>query len=357
MSTGSTNPLERYTALALQFRTDCVNACPDRASARARIIENIERAGHSIASSKQFIALYGGEVPRLVVMPEYFLTGFPMGDTIDGWRDKAALEIDGPEYEALAAIASNHDVYVAGNAYEVDPHFPELYFQCCFVISPAGDTVLRYRRLISLSAPSPYDVWDAYVDRYGLDGVFPVADTPIGRLAAIASEEILYPEIARCHAMRGAEVFIHPTSEAGSPSVATKEITRRARAIENIAYVVSANSAGLTGTPLPAESTTGMTKIVDFEGNILAEAMPGGESMIANATIDLSALRARRQKAGMTNLLSRQPFQAYADSYTQTVFRERNHLLDGGAVRMPVRGEFGRWLREDIARLTKEGLI
>ncbi len=357
MFTGSTDTRERYTALALQWRTDCVNACPDRASARAQISANIERAGHSIAASMGFIALYGGEAPSLVVMPEYFLTGFPMGDTIDGWRDKAALAVDGPEYEALAGIAAKQNIYLAGNAYEVDPHFPELYFQCCFIISPAGDTVLRYRRLISMSAPSPYDVWDAYLDHYGLDGVFPVADTPLGRLAAIASEEILYPEIARCHAMRGAEVFIHPTSEIGSTQATTKEITRRARAIENVSYVISANSASLAGTPVPAESTTGMTKIVDYEGNILAEAAPGGESMVANATIDLSALRARRQKAGMTNLLARQPFQIYADSYTQTVFRTRNRLLDGNTVRIPARGEFRQWLQEDIERLTKDGLF
>lgn len=357
MHTSNTDSPERYTALALQFSTNCVNACPDRSSARARMVENIERAGRSIAASKAFITQFSGEPPRLVVMPEYFLTGFPMGDTIAGWRDKAALEIDGPEYEALGCIAANHDVYLAGNAYEIDPHFPELYFQCCFIISPAGDTILRYRRLISLSAPSPYDVWDAYLDHHGLDGVFPVADTPLGRLGAIASEEILYPEIARCQTMRGAEVFIHPTSEAGSPSVSTKEIARRARAIENLAYVISANSASLTGTPMPAESTTGMTKIVDYDGSILAEAIPGGESMVANATIDLSALRARRRKTGMTNLLSRQPFQAYADSYAQTVFSTRNHLLEGDAVRVPERGELGQWQRETIERLTKDGLV
>jgi len=285
------------------------------------------------------------------------MTGFPMGDTIAGWRDKAAIAIDGPEYAALAALASGHEVFLAGNGYEVDPHFPDLYFQCCFIISPAGETILRYRRLISLSAPSPYDVWDAYLDRYGLDGVFPVADTPLGRLAAIASEEILYPDIARCHAMRGAEVFVHPTSEAGSPNATTKEIARRARAIENLAYVISANSAALTDTALPAESTTGMTKIVDFEGRILAEAMPGGESMVANATIDLAALRARRRKAGMTNLLARQPLQAYADSYAQTIIHPANRLLAGGTVREPERGELRRWLEQDIDRLADKGMI
>ena len=46
-------------------------------------------------------------------------------------------------------------------------------------------------------APTPHDVFSRYLDIYGLEGVFPVARTEIGNLAAIASEEILYPEIAR----------------------------------------------------------------------------------------------------------------------------------------------------------------
>jgi len=357
MFTESDVTLDRYTALALQISTRCINDCPDRDSARRRMGDNIERAGRAVASSAAFIGQYSGAAPRLVVLPEYFLTGFPMGDTIPGWRDKAALEIDGPEYEALGAIAEKANIYLAGNAYEADPHFPDLYFQTCFIISPAGATVLRYRRLISLSAPSPYDVWDAYLDAYGLDGVFPVVDTPLGRLAAIASEEILYPEIARCHAMRGAEVFIHPTSEAGSPSVSTKEIARRARALENLAYVISANSARLENIGIPAESTTGMSKIVDFQGLVLAEAAPGGESMVANATIDLAALRACRRKTGLTNVLVRQPFQAYAESYAGTVFRPGNLLLKNGQVRIPDRGEFGEWQQRDIDRLAAEKKI
>lgn len=348
---------ERYAALALQIATACVNDCPDRAAARDRMAASLARVGASVAASKGFIRQFSGIDVKLVVLPEYFLTGFPLGESIPVWRDKAALAIDGPEYRALADIAEKSQVYLAGNAYEVDPHFPELYFQTCFIIAPTRETVLRYRRMISLSAPTPYDVWDRYLEIYGLDGVFPVADTPIGRLAAIASEEIQYPEIARMAAMRGAEIFIHPSSEVGSPSVAPKELGRRARAAENIAYVVSANSAALTHIPIPAESTTGMSKVVDYYGQILAEAAPGGESMVAYATIDLPALRACRRKTGLSNVLSRQPYQAYAESYRQTVFHPANLLLDGGTVRMPERREFGAWQRADIERLAGKGLL
>ena len=223
-------------------------------------------------------------------------------------------------------------------------------------MGPSGDPVLRYRRMISLSTPSPYDVWDRYLDIYGLDSVFPVADTDIGRLAAIASEEILYPEIARCHAMKGAEVFINPSSEVGSPALTPKDIARRARAIENLAYVVTANSASLEGLPFPKDSSTAMSKVLDYSGKVLAEAA-AGESMAANATIDLAALRRTRRQTGLTNTLVRHPFQAYAQAYESTQFRVPNQLLEDGGARSPARGELTRWQREDIERLVELGIL
>ena len=104
---------------------------------------------------------------------------------------------DGPEYQALKKIAADASVYLCGSAYETLPEFPNLYFQANFIISDIGECILRYRRLISLYTPSPVDVWDKYVAQYGIEAVFPVADTPLGRLACVASEEILYPELCR----------------------------------------------------------------------------------------------------------------------------------------------------------------
>ena len=71
---------------------------------------------------------------------------------------------DGPEYEALAKAAADNGVYLAGNHYETDPKFPDLYFQGCIIFSPFGELVLRYRRLISMFSPSPFDVWDKYLE-------------------------------------------------------------------------------------------------------------------------------------------------------------------------------------------------
>ena len=351
MSVTHTQP-PAYIALALQSLCEAVNDCTSVEAARERVMASIARMSREIAGSKAFI----GDGVRLVVLPEYALTGFPMGETAEQWRAKAAFDPDGREYAALAELAVKHQVFLGGNAYETDPHFPELYFQACYVIAPDGKTVLRYRRLISMYAPSPYDVLDKYLDAYGEDALFPVADTQIGRLAAIASEEILYLEIARCHALKGAEVFIHPTSEAASPMATPKNIAKQARAIENIAYIVSANTGGMTGTPIPQNSADRGSKIIDPRGLIIAEAA-SGPSMCAYGEVDIALVRRLRHRTGMPNLLARTPAALYAGEYARAAIHPANTLMDGEAVKTPDRNFYKARQDKVIEALSKRGVI
>ena len=315
-----------YLALALQVPTLPVAGLTGRQQVRSRMAANIDAIGNALEASVPLLAARQDLPVRLVVLPEYVLTGAPGGGTFADWRALACLEAGGAEFEALGMIARRGGFFLAGNAYEADPNFPDLYFQCSFVMDPAGDVVLRYRRLISLYSPSPYDVWERYLEIYGLSGVYPVADTAIGRIAAVASEEILYPEIARCHVLRGAEILVHSTSEMGSPRPTGKELARQARAAENLAYVVSANTAGVPDTGLPARSSTGMSKIVDFDGRILADAPPGGATVAAHGVLDIGALRARRRRGGLADTVSRLPLQAFAAGYGATAGRSPNEL-------------------------------
>lgn len=340
-----------YRALALQTTCHAVNGCASAGEARERIAANIARVGRQIRASKAFI----GQDLKLVVLPEYFATSYPLGDTIPGWAGKGSFDMDGAEYEQLGRIAQDNGVYLVSNAYERDPHFPGLYFQSQVVLDDTGNQILRYRRLISLYAPSPHDVWDKYLDIYGLDGVFPVARTPLGNLACIASEEILYPEIARAHGLRGAEVLLHCTSEVGSPDLTPKDIAKRARAIENIAYVVSANTAGIAGVDMPLGSADGMSKIVDDQGRVLASAGTG-ESMAASAELDITGLRRRRQRPGMGNFLSRLPNAAVAAGVAPAALAP-NQLLDGESVRIPERAGFAARQQASIAALKSLGVL
>ena len=311
----------RYKALALQVTCEAVNKAKDRNEAFGIMEHSLDRLDAQIRASKAFI----GRDTRLVVLPEYFLTGFPMGEGLAAWREKACLEIGGKIYERLGSIAQGHDIFLSGNAYELVPHFPKLYVQTSFIVDPSGEVVLRYRRLNSMFAPTPHDVWDDYLEHYGYEALFPVARTEIGNLACIASEEILYPEIARCLMMRGAEIFLHSSSEVGSPMLSQKNVAKLARAIENMAYVVSANSGGIADIDIPFNSTDGGSKVVNYEGLVLCEAS-NGESMVANATIDLEALRHHRQRVGMSNFIARQRFELYAPSYTKHHFYPTNSI-------------------------------
>jgi predicted amidohydrolase len=342
-----------YRALALQTPCHAIRGL-DPAAARMRMREALTRIEGEIEASVRFI----GPDVKLVVLPEYVLTGFPMGETAAEWRERAAIDADGDEIGALAAVAARLGLHVALNAYERDPHFPGLYFQACFLLGPTGGLLLRYRRLISLFAPSPYDVLDRYLGLYGEDALFPVAETALGRIAAIASEEILYPEIARILAAKGAEVFVHSSSETASPFATPKAIAKQARAIETLAYVVSANTAGVHGVSLPAASADGGSMIVSPEGLILAKA-DLGPSMTAYAEIDLEALRRLRRRPGMANLPSRQPYALYARAYAQLDAQPANSLIgpEGDVVAPSGAAWYAERQRKVIAALAERGVI
>jgi predicted amidohydrolase len=343
----------RYSALGLQTRCDAVNQDTTKEAARARMTATISRVSAQIGAAKGFLKGFNGYDLKLVVLPEYWMTSFPLGETREQWQAKAAINMDGPDADAIAAIAQKHGLFLCSNHYENDPNFPDLYFQANVIYAPNGNVVLRYRRMISLYTPSPYDVWDRYLDVYGMDGVFPVAATEIGTLGTIASEEILYPEIARMAVFKGAEILLHPTSEVGSPNLTPKHISKMARALENIAYVVSANSAGIYGTSVAANSTDGMSIVLDWYGRTLAEAGTG-ETFNANAVLDVTALRDTRRKSGMTNTLSRLPLAAFAPAYSAGQLAPPNKTPDG---KMIERGEVLARQRAVIDDMVKRGIV
>ena len=134
---------QSYAALPLQLTCIAVNRCREIPEARARMLQAIEHCDELIGGSKQFVATFSGDTVRLVVLPEYFLTSFPMGESVAAWQEKACISEEGPEYEALGRIASERGVYISGNAYELDNYFPELYFQTSFINNDSGELMRR----------------------------------------------------------------------------------------------------------------------------------------------------------------------------------------------------------------------
>ena len=144
----------------------------------------------------------------------------------------------------------------------------------------------------------PYEVHTSPHDLEGYDEpLFPVADTPIGRIGCAICYDWLFPEAIRQLAANGAEVLVR-VSAYMDPWGATEPmnwwtIVNRCRALENMAYVVAANQ-GASLRHYPPYSWPGGSQIVDFDGRMLAEASPGPGERIVVAPIDITALRHER---------------------------------------------------------------
>ena len=93
------NSITPYSALALQMDCHAINALSSRSDVDTAMMATLDRVDTMIRGSKAFIATFSGDPVKLVVLPEYFMTGFPMGESIDAWRDKACIAMDGPEYD------------------------------------------------------------------------------------------------------------------------------------------------------------------------------------------------------------------------------------------------------------------
>jgi len=263
---------------------------------RDALEENLEHACNLVRRGAR---VYGS---RLFVFPEFFLHGFEPGRSNADWI-AASLRIPGPETERLGQVARETGAYIAGMAYELLEDFPGRFFNTGFVVSPAGEVVLRYRKLYSLTGKTtPADVYDEYVSRHGGPGaLFPVIDTPLGRIGVLVCYDINFPEVARCLALRGAEILLHVTSEGIGPHQASDggwTIARRARAYENTCYLAMANTGPVVDTDLPPGLCHGHSQIVGFDGRVLHMAEGTDETLIT-ATIDVEALRRQRTQKRM----------------------------------------------------------
>jgi predicted amidohydrolase len=91
--------IESYSAIAMQLKCRGINQHKDVDSARAAVMANVTKAAEQIVGGARFNSFFTGAETKLVVLPEFVLTGFPLGETIAEWRERAAVEPDGPEFD------------------------------------------------------------------------------------------------------------------------------------------------------------------------------------------------------------------------------------------------------------------
>jgi predicted amidohydrolase len=292
----------RYAVAACQ--TDLANPT-SRAQMRASTDHMLGMIDSALVGAQPFLPV------RLVVFPE-FAHAAPVFPTVAELREKLAVEIPNEHTERLASKAKAEGIYVqSGSMIEADPRWPDVLFNTTCLIGPAG-ILYKYRKV---NPWIPFEVHASPHDLPGYDApLFPVADTPIGRIGTAICYDWLFPEALRQLAANGAELLVR-VSAYMDPWGATEPmewwtLVNRCRALENLAYVVAANQ-GASLRHYPPYSWPGGSMVVDFDGRILAQASPGPGERIVVAPVDVTALRHERSVRSGHHMLAHLRSEAY----------------------------------------------
>jgi predicted amidohydrolase len=199
---------------------------------------------------------------KLVGLPENF--GF-MGPEPE--RLAGAETVEGPTLSALREVARRRGIFVvAGSIAEVSPN-PRMTYNTCAVIADDGSLVATYRKihLFDVNIPDGARYAESEVVVPG-DKVV-VAPTPLGRVGLTVCYDLRFPELYRKLASLGAEVITIPAAFTLYTGKDHWEVLIRARAIENLAYVMAPAQVGRHSAN---RQTFGNAMIVDPWGVVLA---------------------------------------------------------------------------------------
>ena len=194
---------------------------------------------------------------------------------------------------------------------EADPRWPGVVFNTTCLIGPEG-ILYKYRKV---NPWIPYEVHASPHDLPGYDEpLFPVADTPIGRIGCAICYDWLFPEALRQLAANGAEVL--------SPRVGLHGPVGRHRAdglVDGRQPLPRAREHRLRGrrqpgrepAALPAVLVAGRQPGRRLRRAVLAQASPGPGERIVVAPIDISALRHERATRRGHHMLAHLRTEAY----------------------------------------------
>ncbi|HEY5643140.1 MAG TPA: carbon-nitrogen hydrolase family protein [Woeseiaceae bacterium] len=234
---------------------------------------------------------------RLVALPENFALMPERG------RDKARHAErpgDGPIQAFLADAARRHGVWIVGGSMPlVSPAIDdERVYGACPVYDDEGRQQALYRK-IHLFDVDLVEQQESYRESQSMyPGDQPVTvDTPCGRLGLTICYDLRFPELFRCLVDDGATLFTVPAAFTATTGKAHWHTLLRARAIENLAYVIA---PGQYGRHPDSRSTFGHSLICDPWGRILAEQADGNCVVAADVDPGLPA-RLRREFPALSN--------------------------------------------------------
>jgi nitrilase len=207
---------------------------------------------------------------------------------------------EGPIQAFLSAAAAKHNLWiVCGSMPLVSPEIDaERVYGACPVYDAEGRAQALYRK-IHLFDVDLVDEQESYRESNSMypGGDVVTVDTPIGRIGLTICYDLRFPEMFRQLVDAGATVFTVPAAFTVTTGKAHWHTLLRARAIENLAYVIAPGQYGLHPDD---RSTFGHSLICDPWGRILAEQAEGNCVVAADIDPEMPA-RLRSEFPALSN--------------------------------------------------------
>jgi predicted amidohydrolase len=215
--------------------------------------------------------------------------------------DDAAQTIPGPFIERLQEKARKHKMIVhGGSIVERHPEIAGKFYNTCVLINRDGEIAARYRKI---------HLFDVKLNNgekhYESERIVPGNEVVTAEIDGITfglaiCYDLRFPELTRLLALRGAQILMMPAGFTMHTGRDHWEVLLRARAIENLCYVVAPAQVGMYP---PNKQCFGRSMIVDPWGLVLAQA----QDMPTVIMADLDLTRIDQARGQIPCLENRRP--------------------------------------------------
>ena len=224
----------------------------------------------NLDEAERLIEMAAAQGAKLVALPEYFpVMGLKETDKV------AVCEAEGrgPIQRFLANQAKKHKIWLVGGSIPLEASVPNKVRNSCLVYDDKGKVVARYDKihLFNLNLGNERYHEEATIEPG--KSIVTVA-TPFGKLGLSICYDLRFPELYR--AMGDVDIIVLPSAFTDTTGKAHWETLIRARAIENLAYVIAPAQGGYH---LSGRETHGNSMIVDPWGVIL-DRLPRGSGIV-----------------------------------------------------------------------------
>ena len=239
------------------------------------VAENLAAAKGLLREAKDLGAL-------VACLPENF--------SFIGLKDADKLQVaetdgDGPVQVFLSDMAAALDMWILGGTIVIRTDDSSRVANSSLLIDAQGKRVARYDKIHLFDVTIPGRNEQYRESNHVLPGRDPViADTPVGKLGLSVCYDMRFPELYRELVLQGAEWLAMPAAFTVPTGRAHWETLLRARAIENLCYVVAPAQAGVHTS---GRETYGDSLIVDYWGQVLSRLAKG--TGVITADIDLAS--------------------------------------------------------------------